>query len=191
MRGVLVKHLRSLHPIALIWRGGQAPQASPCVSTPTRAHPHKASAAAGTRSSGVSQGTNSFQLLSGTFIPHTPMYACHTLSCTAAHHGVLQSAKLRQAQEQAQNLTKEKESLMQVIQELKARIKQGAHRGGSLCLCGRPAAMLPLGGMQVAASTSAVHSRADRLNVMHAWGARGAGAWPHTAANTAGATTYL
>lgn len=37
----------------------------------------------------------------------------------------LQSAKLKQAQEQANNLTKEKESLMQVIQELKARIKQG------------------------------------------------------------------
>ncbi len=39
--------------------------------------------------------------------------------------GFLQSAKLKQAQEQANNLTKEKESLMQVIQELKARIKQG------------------------------------------------------------------
>lgn len=50
---------------------------------------------------------------------HTPS-AQSLLAC-----GVLQSAKLKQAQEQANNLTKEKESLMQVIQELKARIKQG------------------------------------------------------------------
>mgnify|MGYP001807573218 CR=1 FL=1 len=50
---------------------------------------------------------------------HTPS-AQSLLACR-----VLQSAKLKQAQEQANNLTKEKESLMQVIQELKARIKQG------------------------------------------------------------------
>lgn len=39
---------------------------------------------------------------------------------------VLQSAKLRQAQEQNNNLTKEKETLMQAVQDLQARIKQGA-----------------------------------------------------------------
>lgn len=38
---------------------------------------------------------------------------------------VLQSAKLKQAQDQAQVLTREKESLLQTIHDLNARIKQG------------------------------------------------------------------
>ena len=122
------------------------------------------------RSSGVSQGTNSFQLLSGTFVQHTPMYACHTLSCTACHHGVLQSAKLRQAQEQAQNLTKEKESLMQVIQELKARIKQGAHHGKACALL--PSGLPPCCHWVACKWLPApvpLHSCADRLSEQPAW----------------------
>jgi len=38
---------------------------------------------------------------------------------------VLQRAKLKQAQDQAQVLSREKESLMQTIHDLNARIKQG------------------------------------------------------------------
>jgi hypothetical protein len=44
------------------------------------------------------------------------------MNCAAA----LQSFKLKHVQEQNHSLTREKETLMQTIQDLKARIKQGA-----------------------------------------------------------------
>lgn len=51
--------------------------------------------------------------------------------CTCA---ALQSAKLKQSQEQNQVLTREKEALVLTIQDLKARIKQGAQGRWQLLL---------------------------------------------------------
>lgn len=51
-----------------------------------------------------------------------PCGRCLLDACCAAD---LQSSKLKHVQEQNHSLTREKESLMQTIQDLKARIKQG------------------------------------------------------------------
>lgn len=50
-------------------------------------------------------------------------------ACSAHRAADLQSSKLKHVQEQNHSLTREKESLMHTIQDLKARIKQG--------VCGR------------------------------------------------------
>lgn len=42
-------------------------------------------------------------------------------------HDFMQSAKLKHVQHQVQTMTKERETLMQTIQGLEARIKQGWH----------------------------------------------------------------
>jgi hypothetical protein len=61
--------------------------------------------------------------------PIAPARSEHCAGCCCskhtAHLAVLQSSKLRQAQEQNHILTRDKEALTQTIQELKAGIKQG------------------------------------------------------------------
>lgn len=75
-----------------------------------------------------SQAVHVLQLLK-VLHDHSRKGLCDLYLYCLAHvvlHAFLQSAKLRQAQEQNNNLTKEKEKLMQAVQDLQARVKQGA-----------------------------------------------------------------